>query len=161
MSTCATSSRRRAIAALLLAGATPLAAPAAPPVPVQLQYSADVGGNFAGPGVSGYASRRDYVIDTLEGVRVPVRIAGLPERVDLRDFQIDPDGAVLFALDAGSTLGGVYIDAGDVARFKNGAFTRFFDASEAGVPQGVRCDGVARAGALADSPLLLSFDRGF
>ena len=161
MSTRAPSSRRHATAALLLAGAMPLAAPAAPPVPVQLQYSADVGGNFAGPGVTGYASRRDYVIDTLTGVRVPVRIAGLPERVDLRDFQIDPDGAVLFALDTGAKLGGLYFAAGDVVRFKNGLFLPYFDAVDAGIPEGVRCDGVARAGALVDSPLLLSFDRGF
>jgi hypothetical protein len=123
----------------------------------ELLYSADVGANIVGGGE--YAARRDYVADA-GGARSRVAIPGLPETVDLRDFQRDANGHLLFALDVGTTLGGVYFDPGDVVELADGGvYSKAFDAAAAGVPKGVHCDGVARDG--ANGALLLSFDRTF
>lgn len=127
-----------------------------PPV-TQLQYSADIGANIVG--VGRFAGRRDYVIDDTLGTRLRMTIPGLPDRVNLTDFQIDPSNAVLFSLDSGVTLGGSYYRAGDVISFAHGVYTRAFDATAAGVPRDVACDGVARSG--TGGALLLSFDRAF
>lgn len=123
----------------------------------QLRYSADSGANIAGTGQ--YAARQDYVTDNLAGSRTRVQIPGLPERTNLRDFQIDNNGDVLFALDVGVTLGGAYFSSADVIKYSAGVFSKAFDAASAGVPDGVHCDGVARLG--ATGPLLLSFDHIF
>ncbi|MDR3388002.1 MAG: hypothetical protein P4L92_13220 [Rudaea sp.] len=124
----------------------------------QLQYSADSGANIVGAGQ--YAARQDYVIDNLgAGSRSRVQIPGLPERVNLRDFQIDGNGDLLFALDVGVTLNGIYFDPADVIRYSAGSFSKAFDAAAAGVPRGVHCDGVARSG--TSGALLLSFDKTF
>ncbi len=144
------------VAVLGLALFAPLAVAQSPPI-FLLQYSADMGANIVG--ASRFAARRDYVVDTLVGNRSPVSIAGLPDRVDLKDFHIDPNGDVLFCLDIGATLGGIYFRPADVIRRSAGTFSKFFDAAAAGVPAGVHCDGVARSG-IAGS-LLLSFDRTF
>jgi len=140
-------------ALLALAGAV---AADSPPV-LGLAYSADMGANIVGAGT--FAGRRQYVIDHLDGLRAATSIEGLPERADLRDFQLDADGAVLFSLDVGATLGGTYFRPADVVRLKAGAYSKAFDAEAAGVPLGVRCDGVARSG--TNGSLLLSFDRTF
>jgi len=123
-----------------------------------LQYSADTGANilFA---PNQFAARNDYVDDDLAGTRVRKTIAGLPERANLADFQIDANGDVLFALDIGATLSGSYFDPADVIRFSGGAFSKAFDAAAAGVPKGVHCDGIARLD--RNGALLLSFDRTF
>lgn len=145
------------MAALL--GALVFAASAAaqsPPI-AQLQYSADMGANIVG--ANSFAARRDYVVDDLAGNRGAVPIPGLPERVDLRDFHIDTNGDVLFCLDVGTTLDGIYFKPADVIRRSAGTFSRFFDSVAAGVPEGVRCDGVARSS--TGGALLLSFDRTF
>ena len=145
-----------AIAAYLL---LPVAlAVAQSPAISQLQYSADTGANIVGPGQ--YAARQDYVVDNqVSGARTRVRIPGLPERANLRDFQIDSNGDVLFALDVGVTLGSTYFTPADVIKYSGGSFSKVFDATAAGVPAGVHCDGVARSG--KSGPLLLSFDRTF
>ncbi|MGA9335048.1 MAG: hypothetical protein WBV39_12280 [Rudaea sp.] len=83
-----------------------------------LHYSADTGANIVGP--SQYAARRDYVTDNLAGTRVRIQIPGLPERVNLVDFQIDANSDVLFALDVGVTLGNSYFDPADVIRYSSG-----------------------------------------
>ena len=128
-----------------------------PPIS-QLQYSADRGANIVGAGQ--YAARQDYVTDNLvSSSRVRVQIPGLPERTNLRDFQIDRNGDVLFALDIGVTLGSTYFDPADVIKYSGGNFSKAFDAAAAGVPKGVHCDGVARSG--ASGALLLSFDTTF
>lgn len=125
---------------------------------VALRYSADTGANIVGPGQ--FAGRQDYVDDNLIGAsRVRVRIQGVPERANLRDFQIDSNGDVLFALDIGTTLGDTYFDSADVIRWSGGVFSKVFDGYAAGVPKGVHCDGVARLG--NNGPLLLSFDQTF
>lgn len=147
---------RSLVAMLGLALLTPLAMAQSPPI-VQLQYSADMGANIVG--ASRFAARRDYVVDGLVGNRSALSIPGLPDRVDLTDFHIDPNGDVLFCLDVGTSLGGAYFTPADVIRRSAGIFSKFFDAAAAGVPAGVRCDGVARSG-IAGS-LLLSFDRTF
>lgn len=131
-------------------------ADAATPV-YRLQYSADTGANIAGAGL--FAARKDFVDDNLGGTRVRVQMPGLPDSVDLRDFHVELNDDVLFALDSGVTLGGVYYRPADVIRFSPPLFMKAFDASAAGVPPGVHCDGVARLG--PDGPLLLSFDRTF
>ena len=123
----------------------------------QLLYSADVGANIVGAGQ--YAARKDYVADNLLGARSRVSIPGLPDTVNLRDFQLDANGDLLFCLDVGATLGGTYFDPADVIKLAGGAFSKAFDAAAAGVPKGVRCDGVARDG--SNGALLLSFDRTF
>lgn len=123
----------------------------------QLLYSADTGANIVGAGQ--YAARKDYVVDDLAGHRSPVAIAGLPDTVDLRDFQVDSNGDLLFAIDVGATLGGTHFDPADVVVRSGGVFSKAFDAAAAGVPKGVRCDGVAREG--GSGALLLSFDRTF
>ncbi len=127
-----------------------------PPI-AQLQYSSNVGANIVGSGQ--YAARKDYVTDTLSGTRTRITIPGLPERANLRDFQIDANGDVLFALDIGVTLSGAYFDPADVIRYSAGVFSKAFDAAAAGVPKGVHCDGVARLGVAG--ALLLSFDKTF
>jgi hypothetical protein len=129
-----------------------------PPI-VQLQYSADSGANIVAAGQ--YAARQDYVIDNIlvSGNRARVQIPGLPQRANLRDFQIDKNGDVLFALDIGVTLGGTYYDPADVIKHSGAVFSKAFDAAAAGVPKGVHCDGVARSG--ASGALLLSFDTTF
>src|SRR6185369_10000711 len=95
----------------------------------------------------------------LAGTRLRKTLAGLPERANLADFQIDANGDVLFALDIGATLSGSYFDPADVIRFSGGAFSKAFDAAAAGVPKGVHCDGIARLD--RNGALLLSFDRTF
>jgi hypothetical protein len=124
---------------------------------LSLLYSADTGANIVGAGQ--YAARRDYVSDDLSGVRTRVQIAGLPENVNLADFQVDQNGDVLFALDIGVTLAGTYFDPADVIKYSGGVFSKAFDAAAAGVPKGLHCDGVARLD--ANGPLLLSFDGTF
>jgi hypothetical protein len=66
---------------------------------------------------------------------------------------------VLFCLDIGAALGGVYFRVGDVIRFADSQFDKAFDATAAGVPWGIGCDGVTRWGNAGD--LLLSFDQLF
>ena len=157
MASTATKSKRMraALCASLLGAFASVHALDTPPT-AQLQYSADIGANLLP--ANGYVARQEYVIDTLDGARQRAFVPGLAARANLLDFHIDPDGALLFALDVGATLGGTYFRPGDVVRRKNGVFTKAFDAALAGVPQGVRCDGVARREA---SSLLLSFDRAF
>ena len=134
------------------------AASAQNPAVVRLQYSADMGANIVGVGQ--FAARQDYVIDDLIAAsRTRVQIPGLPERADLRDFQIDANGDLLFALDIGVTLGGTFFSPADVIRYAGGTFSKAFDATAAGVPAGVHCDGVARIGRAGS--LLLSFDKTF
>jgi hypothetical protein len=124
----------------------------------QLQYSADTGANIVGVGQ--YAARQDYVIDNqVTNTRTRVQIPGLPENANLHDFQIDANGDVLFALDIGVTLSGIYFDPADVIKYSGGSFSKAFDAAAAGVPKGVHCDGVARSG--KNGGLLLSFDSTF
>lgn len=144
---------RAALLTLMLAGG----ASAQDPNIVQLQYSADVGANIVG--ASQFAARKDYVIDDLLGTRLRVSVPGLPDRINLNDFQIDAGNVLLFAVDGGVSLGGSYYRGGDVIAYSNGVYSRAFDASAAGVPRGVVCDGVARSGAAG--ALLLSFDRSF
>lgn len=127
-----------------------------PPI-MQLQYSADIGANIVGP--SRFAARKDYVIDDTLGTRLRMVIPGLPDTVNLNDFQIDTSNALLFALDTGVTISGSYYRTGDVIGYANGVYSRAFDATAAGIPRGVVCDGVARSG--ASGALLLSFDRVF
>lgn len=145
---------------LVACAALPVAAGAsASTLPVvQLMYSADIGANIVGAGQ--FAARQDYVVDDLIATtRSRVQIPGLPERANLRDFQVDANGDRLFALDIGVTLGGNYFDPADVIRYSGGSFSKAFDAAAAGVPKGVHCDGVARTG--RSGALLLSFDRTF
>ena len=127
-----------------------------PPI-TQLQYSADIGANIVD--VGRFAARRDYVIDDTLGTRLRVTIPGLPDRVNLTDFQIDTSNAVLFTVDSGVNLAGTYYRAGDVIGYANGVYSRAFDATLAGVPRDVACDGVARSG--TTGALLLSFNRAF
>ena len=135
----------------------PMLSLAQTPAISQLQYSADKGANIVGAGQ--YAARQDYVIDDLAGNRSRAQIPGLPARANLRDFQIDTNGDVLFALDVGVTLNGIYFDPADVIKYSAGSFSKAFDAAAASVPKGVHCDGVARVG--TNGALLLSFDRTF
>jgi hypothetical protein len=121
-------------------------------------YSADVGANIVDAGQ--FAARQDYVVDDLIATtRSRVQIPGLPERANLRDFQVDANGDLLFALDIGAILGGAYFSPADVIRYSGGTFSKAFDAAVAGVPAGVHCDGVARTG--KSGALLLSFDKTF
>ena len=138
-----------ALALSALAGQTPAVG--------QLLYSADVGANIVGAGQ--FAARKDYVADTLSGTRSRATIAGIPDTANLRDFQLDANGDLLVCLDVGATLGGTYFDPADVIKLAGGVFSKAFDAAAAGVPKGVRCDGLARDG--ANGALLLSFDRTF
>jgi hypothetical protein len=149
--------RAAGMAAMLLAVLGPATVAAQSPPVSQLQYSADAGGNIVG--ASRYAARNDYVVDDTIGIRARAQIGGLGDRVNLRDFQIDGNGDLLFAIDTGVALGGTYFAMGDVILRHNGVFTRAFDAAAAGVPAGVGCDGVARSGVAGN--LLLSFDRTF
>ena len=147
---------RRMFAALpLMFGCA--AAMAEVPAIARLQYAADIGANIVATNV--FAARKDYVDDDLAGTRVRNTIAGLPDTDVLHDFQRERNGDLLFALDTGITLGGTYFSPADVIRWSGGIFSKAFDAAAAGVPRGVRCDGVARRGAAG--PLLLSFDRTF
>jgi hypothetical protein len=132
-------------------------AAAGPPAISALKYSADIGANIIDANT--FAARKDFVLDDLADPRIREQIAGLPDTVILRDFHVESNGNVLFALDVGVTLSGIDFTPADVIRFSGSSFTREFDSVAAGVPDGVRCDGVARAG--ANGPLLLSFDKTF
>ncbi|HMM68845.1 MAG TPA: hypothetical protein PKC03_18075 [Dokdonella sp.] len=127
------------------------------PAIVELQYSADIGANLLD--ASHFVRRSDYVIDNTLGRRARVLIAGLPDTANLRDFQIDSSHIALFALDSGFSASGTYFDPADVIASNDGVFIKAFDAAAAGVPKGVRCDGVARAN--GNGALLLSFDTAF
>jgi len=149
----------RVTGVLLACGGLCAAVASARQVPiVKLQYSADTGANIVGAGQ--FAARQDYVVDDLIAAsRARVQIPGLPERVNLLDFQIDANGDRLFALDIGVTLSGIYFGPADVIRYAGGNFSKAFDATTAGVPAGVHGDGVARLGRTGS--LLLSFDKTF
>lgn len=134
-------------------------AAADPPAIAALGYSADTGANLID--VNTFVARKDFVLDALGAGRLRMQISGLPDGAILRDFHIENDshGDWLFALDIGATLSGIYFRPGDVIRFNGSNFTKEFDATAAGVPPGVGCDGVARWG--DTGKLLLSFDRTF
>ena len=142
---------------LLLLGLSSAIAVAQSPAIIELQYSADIGSNLVD--ASHFVGRSDYVIDDTLGRRSRARIAGLPDTANLRDFQIDSSGIALFAVSAGFSASGTYFDPADVIASDNGVFIKVFDASVAGVPKGVHCDGVARLG--SNGILLLSFDTTF
>jgi hypothetical protein len=127
------------------------------PVIVELQYSADIGSDFID--ATQLIRRGDYVIDDTHGRRARVRIAGLPDTANLRDFQIDDSGIALFALGAGISVSGTYFDPADVVASNAGIWIKAFDAAAAGIPKGVHCDGVGRWN--GNGPLLLSFDTTF
>lgn len=132
-------------------------ATAGAPAIAHLRYSADTGANIVG--ATTFAARKDYVDDDLSGTRTRVQISGLPDTVILRDFHIEPNGDLLFALDTGTTLAGTDYQPADVIRFNGSGFSREFDSGAAGVPPGVQCDGIARFG--VTGKLLLSFDHTF
>jgi hypothetical protein len=154
---------RRAPAAMIAAalflslGLASTLAMAQTPVVVELQYSADIGSSFID--AAHLVRRSDYVIDDTHGRRARVRIAGLPDTANLRDFQIDGSGVALFALDAGISVSGTYFDPADVVASDAGTWIKAFDAAAAGIPRGVHCDGVGRWN--GNGPLLLSFDTTF
>ena len=143
-------------AAALFAGQTSPAQAGAPAI-AALDYSADIGANLIDANT--FVARRDFVIDDLLGTRVRQQIPGLPDTVILRDFHVEANDNILFALDIGLTLGGTYFRPADVIRFDGSAFTREFDSFAAGVPAPVHCTGVARWG--DTGKLLLSFDTTF
>lgn len=124
-----------------------------------IAYSADTGANLIDANT--FVARKDFVLDALGAGRLRVQISGLPDSVILRDFHIENDlhGDWLLTLDVGVTLSGIYFRPGDVIRFDGSSFTKEFDATAAGVPPDVGCDGVARWG--DTGKLLLSFDRTF
>jgi len=122
-----------------------------------LRYSADSGANLIDANT--FVAREDYVEDDLSGKRSRMQVPGLPDNANLRDFHVEANGQVLFALDIGATLSGTYFAPADVIRFNGSTFGKEFDSVGAGVPAGVHCDGVARWG--DTGMLLLSFDRTF
>lgn len=142
---------------VLLPGLSSAIALAQTPAIVELQYSADIGANLLD--ASHFVGRSDYVIDNTLGRRARVRIAGLPDTANLRDFQIDSPQVALFSLAPGLAISGTYFDPADVVASNDGVFIKAFDAAAAGVPKGVHCDGVARLG--SNGALLVSFDRTF
>jgi hypothetical protein len=123
----------------------------------RLQYAADIGANLIDATI--YVARRDYVDDDLAGVRLRMQIAGLADTTILRDFHIEANGDVLFAIDTGATIAGTHYAPSDVIRLSGGLFSKAFDSVAMGIPGSVHCDGVARRG--RNGPLLLSFDRTF
>jgi hypothetical protein len=127
------------------------------PAIAALRYSANTGANIVGAG--SFAARKDYVEDDLAGTRTRMQIPGLPDNANLADFHVEPNGDLLFAIDIGAKLGSTYFRPADVVRFDGSTFSREFDATAAGVPADVRCDGVARWG--STGKLALSFDRSF
>jgi len=127
------------------------------PAIAALDYSADIGANLID--ASTFVARKDYVIDDLAGTRIRQQIPGLPDTVILRDFHVEANDDILFALDIGATLGGTYFRPADVIRFDGTLFTREFDSVAAGVQTSAHCSGVARWG--DTGKLLLSFDTTF
>jgi hypothetical protein len=124
---------------------------AGPPIG-ELNFSADISAQF-GPGAQ-FAHDHDYVADR-GGTLVRLQLPNLPESADLDALHLDSNGDVLFSLDTGVRLGGVYYDRGDAIRYSGGVYTSAFDASAAGVPGGVNLDALSRR----NGRLLVSFDR--
>jgi len=152
------STRKQWLATAVGVAATLAAADATADAPAiaHLRYSADTGANIID--ATTFAARKDYVDDNLSGIRLRQTIIGLPDTVILRDFHVEPNNDVLFALDIGLNLGGTYYTPADVIRMSGSSLSKEFDSVAAGVPAGVHCDGVARLGS---GPLLLSFDKTF
>lgn len=140
----------------LLSALASVALAAPTPAVDELLYSADIGANIVGVGQ--YAARQDIVVE-VGGQRGRRVISGVPATANLRDFQLDANGDLLFCLDVGTTLGGSYFRSADVVKLSGAGFSKAFDATAAGVPDGIGCDGVAREG--VNGALLLSFDHAF
>ncbi len=94
--------------------------------------------------------------DSRAGVTTLVDLGSLPGSVDVHDHHLLPGGERLFTVDTTVALpAGITAAPGDVVRYNGATYAVEFDASAAGLPDGVMTDAVTVAG---NGDLLLSFD---
>lgn len=96
----------------------------------------------------------DVLVDNQAGVTMLESLGSLPASADVVAFGVQTNGDRLFSLDTAASLGGGVARPGDVMRYDGASYSKEFDASGAGVPNGVQTDAVS----LAPGGLLLSFD---
>ncbi|MFI5182252.1 MAG: DUF11 domain-containing protein [Thermoanaerobaculia bacterium] len=80
--------------------------------------------------------------------------AGIPDGVDVKDVALHGTN-LLLSFDSGFSAGSVTFTPRDVAEWNGAALSKFFDGVAAGIPDGVRIDGLHL---LPNGHLLLSFD---
>ncbi len=106
-------------------------------------------------GASVIAADEDVAVDNQLGVVVIENLGSLPDASDVTALGLDVNGDRFISFETTTALsGGVVARPGDVVRYDGAVYSIEFDASAAGLPDGVRTD----ATSLSASGLLLSFD---
>jgi len=94
--------------------------------------------------------------DNLAGTVTPVNVGAIPSTAIITAYDQLPSGDQLLAFDTTLALpGGLTVRPGDVVRVDGVTYTREFDATAHGIPDGVIADAVSEIG---PQDLLLSFD---
>jgi hypothetical protein len=136
------------LAALILTGA---AAAAATPL-TTVRYAPDITVVLGGTTVN----HNQVAEDDLAGSVSLINVGAIPATAEITAYDRLPNGDQLLALDTTVTLpGGLTVRPGDVVRFNGTTYTLEFDASAAGLPNGVITDAASEIG---PNDLLLSFD---
>ena len=106
-------------------------------------------------GASVIAADEDVAVDNQLGVVIIENLGSLPDASDVTALGLDVNGDRFISFETTTALsGGVIARPGDVVRYDGAMYSIEFDASAAGLPDGVRTD----ATSLSASGLLLSFD---
>jgi hypothetical protein len=106
-------------------------------------------------GASVIAADEDVAVDNQLGVVIIENLGSLSDASDVTALGLDVNGDRFIAFETTTALsGGVVARPGDVIRYDGAAYSIEFDASAAGLPNGVATD----ATSLAAGGLLLSFD---
>ncbi len=140
------------VSGLSFMGAALLAAPIAL-AQSTLAASPDVTIAVGGAGL--VVQDEDVVVDNQLGIVVLENLGSLPDAAEVTGHAVDANGDRLFSLETTTSLaGGIVARPGDVVRYDGASYSLEFDASTAGVPDGVAVDAVS----LAPGGLSLSFD---
>jgi len=106
-------------------------------------------------GASIVTADEDVAVDNQLGIVVLENLGALPDASEVIALGLDVNGDRFIAFETTTALsGGVVARPGDVIRYDGVAYSIEFDASAAGLPNGVATD----ATSLSASGLLLSFD---
>jgi hypothetical protein len=141
-----------AILFLVAVGLSEAALKAQPPHVTSLFYSFDT---TTTTGAATFEPR-DVAQDNLMGSVGRVALGPLPPGVDLKAYQVRPDGTQLFSLDTTAVLPGLAeVRPSDVVGFDGTGYSVVFSGSAHGVPEGASIDALAMA---PNGDLLISFD---
>jgi hypothetical protein len=106
-------------------------------------------------GASAIVADEDVGVDNQLGIVVIENLGALPDASDVIALGLDVNGDRFIAFETTTALSnGVIARPGDVVRYDGAAYSIEFDASAAGLPDGVMTD----ATSLSANGLLLSFD---